>query len=74
MFKQDQEIFNILLEALSEGVIIVDNHQKIMEVNAAVESIFGYAKSEIVDKPLNLLIPSNASTEVIGKKCSWFIP
>ena len=59
MFKQDQEIFNILLEALSEGVIIVDNHQKIMEVNAAVESIFGYAKSEIVDKPLNLLIPSN---------------
>ena len=30
MLKQDQEIFNILLEAVSEGVIIVDNFQHIM--------------------------------------------
>ena len=59
MFLQDQEIFNILLETISEGVIIVDNHQKIMEVNASAETIFGYTKSEIMDKDLNLLIPSN---------------
>ncbi|MFD1163936.1 MULTISPECIES: PAS domain-containing sensor histidine kinase [Hwangdonia] len=59
MFNQDQEIFNILLEAVSEGVIIVDNHQKIMEVNSFAETIFGYAKNEILDKELNLLIPSH---------------
>ena len=59
MFQQDQEIFNILLETVSEGVIIVDNHRKIMEVNASVESIFGYIKNEIIGKDLNLLIPSN---------------
>ena len=28
MFQQDQEIFNILLETVSEGVIIVDDHRK----------------------------------------------
>ncbi|MEL0456014.1 PAS domain S-box protein [Flavobacteriaceae bacterium SZ-1-7] len=59
MFKQDQEIFNILLKTVSEAVIIVDSHQKIMEVNAAVETIFGYAKDEIIHKHINLLIPSN---------------
>lgn len=59
MFQQDQEIFNILLEIVSEGVIIVDNHQKIMEVNTSVETIFGYEKNEIMGKELNLLIPSN---------------
>ena len=31
MFKKDQEIFNILLGAVSEGVIIVNEHQKIVE-------------------------------------------
>ena len=59
MFKQDQEIFNILLKTVSEAVIIVDSYQKIMEVNAAVETIFGYAKDEIIHKHINLLIPSN---------------
>ncbi|WP_370479431.1 sensor histidine kinase [Tamlana flava] len=59
MFKQDQEIFNILLKTVSEAVIIVDSHQKIMEVNASVETIFGYAKDEIIHKHINLLIPSN---------------
>ncbi|GAA4884393.1 hypothetical protein GCM10023311_03490 [Flaviramulus aquimarinus] len=59
MFQQDQEIFNILLETVSEGVIIVDNHQKIMEVNTATKDIFGYAKEEFTGKDLNLLIPSD---------------
>ncbi|WP_242084625.1 PAS domain-containing sensor histidine kinase [Aestuariivivens sediminis] len=59
MFQQDQEIFNILLEIISEGVIIVDSHQKIMEVNKASEIIFGYTKMELTGKDLNLLIPSN---------------
>ena len=59
MLKQDQEIFNILLEAVSEGVIIVDNHQHIMEVNRTAEALFGYKKSELIQKDLNLLLPSN---------------
>lgn len=59
MLHQDQEIFNILLEAVSEGVIIVDNLQHIMEVNKTAETIFGYKKSELIQRPLNLLLPSN---------------
>ncbi|TGV04338.1 PAS domain-containing sensor histidine kinase [Flavivirga rizhaonensis] len=62
MFRQDQEIFNILLETVSEGVIIVDNHQKIMEINTSAEYIFGYPKSELVNRELNLLLPSNYHT------------
>jgi len=59
MFKQDQEIFNVLLETVSEAVIIVDNHQIIMEVNASAETIFGYTKKELMGRELNLLMPSN---------------
>jgi PAS domain S-box-containing protein len=59
MFKQDQEIFNVLLESVSQGVIIVDNHQKIMEINAAAITIFGYKKKEVLDREITFLIPSN---------------
>jgi PAS domain S-box-containing protein len=59
MINQDQEIFNILLEAISDGVIIVDNHQRIMEVNTTAERIFGYTKKELIKKELNVLIPKD---------------
>lgn len=59
MFQQDQEIFNILLDSVSEGVVIVDEHQNIVEVNKAAEQMFGYEKNELPSQPLNILIPQN---------------
>lgn len=59
MIKQDQEIFNILLETVSEAVIIVDENQLIMEINNVAERVFGYDKTEIKGKSINILIPSN---------------
>ncbi|MCB0399844.1 MAG: PAS domain S-box protein [Winogradskyella sp.] len=58
MIKQDQEIFNILLEAISEAVIIVDEKQHIMEINGGAETIFGYNKDEIKGKSIEVLIPT----------------
>jgi PAS domain S-box-containing protein len=57
MIKQDQEIFNILLETVSEAVIIVDEEQQIMESNGVAESMFEYDKKEIKSKSLDTLIP-----------------
>ena len=62
MFKQDQEIFNILLETISQSVVIVDNHQIIMEINKSAEKLFGYHKNELIGKPLNTLIPKEYHT------------
>lgn len=59
MFKKDQEAFNILLGAVSEGVIIVDDEQIIREVNNSAELMFGYTREELLEQPLNILIPSN---------------
>jgi len=52
-------LLNILLRAVSEGVIIVDEHQKIVKANESVEKIFGYGKNALLNKPLNTLIPPN---------------
>ncbi len=58
MFKQDQEIFNILLGSVSESVIIVDEHQNIMEINESAEVVFGYSRQELLGQPLDTLIPN----------------
>ena len=50
MFKQDQEIFNILLDSVSEGVVVVDEHQNIVEVNKSAEQMFGYNEDELSGK------------------------
>ena len=57
MFEENQDIFNILFEAVSEGVIVVDRKQNIVVANAAAEKMFGYKKGELNDQLLEVLIP-----------------
>lgn len=57
LFQKDDFVFNILFEAVSEGVVVVDENQTIVATNSAAEDIFGYYKNEIVDQHLNILIP-----------------
>lgn len=57
MFFSNQNIFNILFEAIPEGVIIANNEQLIVAVNSAAEEMFGYKKGELVNQHLNTLIP-----------------
>ncbi len=57
MFHQNPNIFNILFEAIPEGVIIVDDERKIAATNSSANKMFGYKKDELVNKPLDTLIP-----------------
>ncbi|XMO87439.1 PAS domain S-box protein [Algibacter sp. AS12] len=59
MFQQDKDITKVLLDAVSEGVIVVDEHQNIVETNDSANKMFGYAKGELIKQPLNILIPQN---------------
>lgn len=59
MFENDPNLFNVLFEAASEGIIVVDEKQTIVTSNTAAETMFGYEKGELHNKPLNILIPSN---------------
>tara|TARA_R110001592_G_scaffold104818_6_gene294911 strand:+ start:464 stop:1705 length:1242 start_codon:yes stop_codon:yes gene_type:complete len=59
MLNKEQDIFNVLFEAVSEGVVVVDDKQKIVSVNSSVEKMFGYEKGELVNQQLNVLIPRN---------------
>ena len=57
MFENVKDIFSVLFEAVSEGVVVVDENQKIVATNASAENMFGYNKNEIINKQLYILIP-----------------
>lgn len=59
MLNKEQDIFNVLFEAVSEGVVVVDDQQNIVSVNSSVEIMFGYEKDELVKQKLDVLIPKN---------------
>ena len=59
MLTKDQDIFNVLFEAVSEGVVVVNEQQKIVSTNSSVEKMFGYEKGELINEELQILIPRN---------------
>jgi PAS domain S-box-containing protein len=48
---------NELLEAMPDGVVIVDGSGVIRAVNAVAESMFGYDRAELVGRPVQDLVP-----------------
>ncbi len=50
-------IFRILSEAISEGIIIVNEKQEIVASNEAADKMFGYQPRELLGQSLNVLIP-----------------
>ena len=57
MFEKNENLFNVLFDAASEGIIVVDENQTIIAINIAAENMFGYSPGELKGEHLNKLIP-----------------
>ncbi|WP_282703545.1 PAS domain S-box protein [Streptomyces sp. CC219B] len=52
-----EERFRSLLEAAPDAMVIVDDAGIIKLVNAQTEALFGYRREELLDHPVELLVP-----------------
>lgn len=57
MVEDNVNLLNVIFEAASEGIIVVDESQTIVITNIAAERMFGYEKGELRGEHLNVLIP-----------------
>ncbi|OGS74360.1 MAG: PAS domain-containing sensor histidine kinase [Flavobacteria bacterium RIFCSPLOWO2_12_FULL_35_11] len=62
MFNQNQDIFNILFEAIPGGIFIVDKDTNIIAANSSAEKMFGYEKGELLNQPKDILLPKRYLT------------
>ena len=53
------EKFRRLLEAAPDAMVIVDRAGRILLINSQTESMFGYPRQELLNQPVEILIPEN---------------
>jgi len=46
-----------LLESVPDGIVIADRDGRIVRVNRQTETLFGYARDELLGRPVEMLIP-----------------
>lgn len=56
-FTAYQEVFDVLTNSISEGVLVVGEDQRVLAVNSHLLSIFGYEREEIEGNNFDVLIP-----------------
>jgi len=56
--RSSEERYRIIAETASDGIVTIDQHSRILFINRALEKIFGYKESEILNQSLTQLMPS----------------
>ena len=52
-----QEQFQVALETAPNGIVVVDQHSTIITVNGRIEQLFGFARSELLGRRVDILLP-----------------
>jgi len=52
-----EQKFRALLESAPDSIVIVDGQGKIELVNSQTETLFGYARAELLGQPVEILLP-----------------
>ena len=56
--KQAEQRFRSLLESAPDAMVIVDREGRVAIVNGQAERLFGYARSELLGQPIEILVPT----------------
>jgi PAS domain S-box-containing protein len=61
-----------ILEAVSEGIVIIDQRGTIVSVNRRAEDMFGYPREGLLDRPLEMLLPERLRSGHSEHRASYF--
>ncbi|MBO6947481.1 MAG: EAL domain-containing protein [Rhodospirillales bacterium] len=59
--RQREENLQLVMDAVADGIVSLDEHGHIEMVNAAIERIFGYDADALMDQHIGTLIPALAN-------------
>ncbi len=55
--QKSESRFRILLESASQAIVLVNVHGRITLVNSHTEQLFGYSRDELINQPVETLLP-----------------
>ena len=63
VFAKNNYIFNLLSEAISEGIFVVDRTHTIVATNNHADKMFGYDNHELIGQSVDVLVPKPYNKE-----------
>jgi len=70
---ESETLFRGLLESAPDAVVIVDRDGKIVLVNSQTERLFGYHRSDLLGKSVDMLVPDRFRKHHPGVRTNYFI-
>ncbi|MCH8622200.1 PAS domain S-box protein [Undibacterium sp. TS12] len=70
--KRQEERFRLVVEAAPNAMVMIDSRGLIEMVNSQTEHIFGYARSDLLGQPMEMLIPARFRPQHPGLRDSYF--
>lgn len=62
-----------ILEAASEGILVVDQDGSIMSANGRIEAMFGYSREELLGEPVEVLLPERLRPRHSGHRAAYLL-
>jgi PAS domain S-box-containing protein len=69
--RKTEKRFLALIESAPDAMVIVDAAGKITLVNAQTERLFGYARSELEDQQVEMLLPERAGQKHLAHRAAY---
>jgi PAS domain S-box-containing protein len=71
--RQSQATTLALIDSAAEGILIVDEQGRIVVANRQVEAMFGYAESELLGQPLEILLPERLRLRHVEHRAGYVL-
>ena len=68
MTERPDDLTDDLLDAVPDGLVMVDGEGKIVAANRQLGVMFGYEPTDLVDQPIEVLVPENAREQHLGHR------
>lgn len=64
--------FRLVVEASSNGMLMMDEDGTILLVNQQIEQLFGYERAELIGQPVEMLVPQRMRSHHAGDRAKFF--
>jgi PAS domain S-box-containing protein len=68
-----EETFRLIVEAAPNAIVVIDERGEIVIVNSQTEKFFGYARDELVGRPVALLVPARFRNSHPDLRVGFFV-